>query len=64
MKQLAKIGIYMNFTYDEPSAVGVDPALVYEAVRAIGVEHTILSMRVSRSFRTQLNTCDSCAPLA
>jgi hypothetical protein len=43
MKQLAKIGIYMNFTYDEPSAVGVDPALMYEAVRAIGVEHTILS---------------------
>jgi hypothetical protein len=44
MKQLAKIGIYMNFTYDELSPLlGVDPALMYEAIRAVGVEHAILS---------------------
>jgi Family of unknown function (DUF6282) len=44
MKQLASIGIYMNFTYDEISPLlGVDPALMYEAIRAIGVEHAILS---------------------
>jgi hypothetical protein len=44
MKQFAHAGIYMNFTYDELSPLlGVDPALMYEAIRAIGVEHAILS---------------------
>ena len=37
-------GLYMNFTYDELSPLlGENPALMYEAIRAIGVEHAILS---------------------
>ena len=44
MKQLAKARIYMNFTYDELSPLpGVDPALIGEAIRAMGVERAILS---------------------
>ena len=44
MRQLAKAGIYMNFTYDELSPLlGVDPARMYQAIRAVGVEHVTLS---------------------
>jgi hypothetical protein len=44
MKQLTKAGIYMNFTYDELSPLlGVDPKKMYDAIRAIGVEHVTLS---------------------
>jgi len=44
MRQLASAGIYMNFTYDELSPLlGVDPARMYQAIRAIGVEHVTLS---------------------
>jgi hypothetical protein len=44
MKQLAGAGIYLNFTYDELSPLlGVDPARMYEAIRAVGVEHVTLS---------------------
>jgi hypothetical protein len=42
--QLGKAGIYMNFTYDELSPLlDVDPALMYQAVRTVGVEHVTLS---------------------
>lgn len=44
MKQLARAGIYMNFTFDELSPLlGVDPNSMYEAIRAVGVEHVTLS---------------------
>jgi hypothetical protein len=44
MKQLARAGIYMNFTYDELSPLlGVDPFRMYRAIRAVGVEHVTLS---------------------
>ena len=44
MKQLANVGIYLNFTYDEISPLlGVDPFKMYQAVRAVGVERVILS---------------------
>lgn len=44
MKQLGQIGIYLNFTYDEISPLlGVDPFEMYQAIRAIGVEHVTLS---------------------
>jgi hypothetical protein len=44
MKQLAGAGVYMNFTFDEISPLlGVDPNRMYEAIRAIGVEHVTLS---------------------
>jgi hypothetical protein len=44
MKQLASAGITLNFTYDELSPLlGVDPARMYEAIRAVGVEHVTLS---------------------
>jgi hypothetical protein len=44
MQQLARVGIYMNFTFDEISPLlGVDPYRMYEAIRAVGVEHVTLS---------------------
>ncbi len=44
MKQLASAGIYLNFTYDELSPLlGVDPKKMYEAIRAVGVHHVMLS---------------------
>jgi hypothetical protein len=44
MKRLAGAGIYLNFTYDEISPLlGVDPFEIYKAIRAVGVEHAILS---------------------
>ena len=44
MQQLARAGIYMNFTYDELSPLlGVDPFRMYQAIRAVGVEHVTLS---------------------
>jgi hypothetical protein len=44
MKALVDLGIYMNFTYDELSPLlGVDPKRMYDAIRAIGVEHVTLS---------------------
>jgi hypothetical protein len=44
MKQLAGAGITLNFTYDELSPLlGVDPARMYEAIRAVGIEHVTLS---------------------
>jgi hypothetical protein len=44
MKQLVSVGITLNFTYDELSPLlGVDPARMYEAIRAVGVEHVTLS---------------------
>ena len=44
MKQLTHAGIYLNFTYDELSPLlGVDPARMYESIRAVGVEHVTLS---------------------
>ena len=44
MQQLARIGIYLNFTYDEISPLlGVDPFRMYQAIRSIGVEQVTLS---------------------
>jgi hypothetical protein len=44
MKQLAHVGIVMNFTYDELSPLlGVDPKKMYDAIRAVGPEHVTLS---------------------
>jgi hypothetical protein len=44
MKQLARIGVTLNFTFDELSPLlGVDPARMYAAIRAVGPEHCSLS---------------------
>ena len=44
MKELARSGIYMNFTYDELSPLlGVDPKRMYDAIRAVGVEMATIS---------------------
>lgn len=44
MKQLAAAGVTLNFTYDELSPLlGVDPAKMYAAIRAVGVGHFTLS---------------------
>jgi hypothetical protein len=44
MQQLVRVGITMNFTYDEISPLlGVDPKRIYDAVRAVGVDHVTLS---------------------
>lgn len=44
MKQAAEAGLWLNFTFDELSPLlGVDPANMYQAIRAVGVEHCTLS---------------------
>jgi hypothetical protein len=44
MRQLSKVGLHFNFTYDELSPMlGVDPGKMYEAIRKVGVEHFTLS---------------------
>jgi hypothetical protein len=44
MRQAADAGITLNFTYDEISPLlGVDPAKMYSAIRAVGPEHFTLS---------------------
>ena len=44
MKELTSAGIYMNFTYDELSPLlGIDPARMYHAIRAIGTSKVTLS---------------------
>ena len=44
MRQVAAAGVTLNFTYDELSPLlGVDPKKMYEAIRAVGVEHFTLS---------------------
>src|SRR5439155_24454353 len=44
MEQLGAVGITLNFTYDELSPLlGVDPARMYGAIRAVGTEHFALS---------------------
>ena len=44
MKDLSKLGIHFNFTYDELSPMlGVDPGKMYAAIRTVGVEHFTLS---------------------
>jgi len=44
MIELASVGITLNFTFDELSPLlGVDPARMYAAIRAVGVEHCTLS---------------------
>jgi len=44
MKELSKAGILFNFTYDELSPLlGVDPQLMYNAIREVGPEHFTLS---------------------
>ena len=44
MKQAAASGLWLNFTFDEISPLlGVDPAKMYEAIRAVGPQHCTLS---------------------
>src|SRR5437870_6758040 len=44
MKEAAAAGLWLNFTYDELSPLlGIDPANMYKAIRAIGPEHCTLS---------------------
>lgn len=44
MKELSSARLLFNFTYDELSPLlGVDPRLMCEAIRAVGVEHFTLS---------------------
>jgi hypothetical protein len=44
MKELSKIGIFFNFTFDELSPLlGVDPQIMYNTIRAVGPEHFTLS---------------------
>jgi hypothetical protein len=44
MWQVAAAGVTLNFTYDELSPLlGVDPKKMYDAIRAVGVEHFTLS---------------------
>jgi hypothetical protein len=44
MKELSKIGILFNFTFDELSPLlGVDPQIMYNTIRAVGPEHFTLS---------------------
>ncbi len=44
MKELSKVGLFFNFTFDELSPLlGVDPQLMYNAIRAVGPEHFTLS---------------------
>ena len=44
MQQAARCGIYLNFTFDELSPLlGVDPKRMYDAIRAVGVEHVTIS---------------------
>lgn len=44
MKELAPVGILFNFTWDELSPLlGVDPQIMYNTIRDVGVEHFTLS---------------------
>jgi len=44
MKELSPVGILFNFTYDELSPLlGVDPQIMYNTIRDVGVEHFTLS---------------------
>ena len=44
MKELSPVGILFNFTYDDLSPLlGVDPQIMYNTIRDVGVEHFTLS---------------------
>jgi hypothetical protein len=44
MKELAPVGILFNFTWDELSPLlGVDPQIMYNTIREVGVQHFTLS---------------------
>jgi Family of unknown function (DUF6282) len=44
MKDAASADLWLNFTFDELSPLlGIDPANMYKAIRAVGVEHCTLS---------------------
>jgi hypothetical protein len=44
MTEAAAAGLWLNFTYDELSPLlGIDPANMYHAIRAVGPEHCTLS---------------------
>ena len=50
MQQLAGANITLNFTYDELSPLlGVDPYMMYQAIRSVGVEHVTLSSDAGES---------------
>ena len=44
MKELAPLGVLFNFTFDELSPLlGVDPQIMYNTIREVGVDHFTLS---------------------
>ena len=44
MKELSRVGIFFNFTWDELSPLlGVDPQIMYNTIREVGPEHFTLS---------------------
>jgi hypothetical protein len=44
MKELSRVGILFNFTWDELSPLlGVDPQIMYNTIRSVGPEHFTLS---------------------
>ena len=44
MKDAAGMGLWINFTYDELSPLlGIDPQMMYDAVRTVGPKHCTLS---------------------
>jgi len=44
MKELSKVGIFFNFTFDELSPlIGVDPQIMYNTIRSMGPAHFTLS---------------------
>jgi hypothetical protein len=44
MKEAAAAGLWLNFTYDELSPLlGIDPAMMYSAIREVGPQHCTLS---------------------
>jgi hypothetical protein len=44
MKELSKVGILFNFTFDELSPLlGVDPQIMYNTIRAVGPQYFTLS---------------------
>ena len=61
MRELAGRGITLNFTYDELSPLlGVDPAKMYAAIRAIGPQYCTLSSDAGEPlFRTRSSACGS-----
>ncbi len=49
MKELSKVGITFNFTFDELSPMlGVDPGKMYEAIRKVGNSEEVVRRFLGR----------------